>query len=281
MIRQIVCGALFALSINVTCTAPIWAQEFPQRPIRIILPYPPGSSGDVMMRLLSQRLSEVFRQSIIVDNRAGGAGIAAADIVAKAAPDGYTLFFTAINHVTNVGLYSKLPFDVEHDFVAISLVGIVPAVLVAHPATGFKTVQDLVDAAKAKPRMLNFGSAGNGTGGHLSMEMFMRAAGITLTHVPYKGATPALTDVVAGQVQVLFTGVPPTLPFIKEGRLNALVVSGAKRAPTLPSTPSMQDIGMLKSDVQIWFGLVTRTGTPQNILRQILPRWRVSYASRT
>jgi tripartite-type tricarboxylate transporter receptor subunit TctC len=248
---------------------PVAAQEYPQRPIRIILPFPPGSSGDLMMRLLSLRLADVFRQSVIVDNRSGGAGIAAADLVAKAAPDGYTLFFTGINHVTNVGLFAQLPFDVARDFSAISLVGAVPGVLVVHPGTGFRSVKDLIDAAKAKPRSMNFGSAGNGTGGHLSMEMFMRAAGISMTHVPYKGATFALTDVVAGQVQALFTGLPPTLPLIKDSRLNALVVSGAKRAATLPNTPSMGEIGFANSDVQIWFGLVTRAGTPKSILQKI------------
>jgi len=269
MLKRTIFGGLIALAMSAPLANPVWAQGYPQRPIRIILPFPPGSSGDLMMRLLSQRMSDVFKQSIIIDNRSGGAGIAAADIVAKGLPDGYTLFFTGINHVTNVGLYSKLPFDVERDFAAVSLVGAVPGVLVAYPGTGFKTVKDLIDAAKAKPRGLNFGSAGNGTGGHLSMEMFMRATGITLTHVPYKGATFALTDVVAGQVQVLFTGLPPTLSLIKDGRLNALVVSGAKRAPTLPNTPSMGDIGLSKSDVQIWFGLVTRAGTPKDILNQV------------
>ncbi|HTD89486.1 MAG TPA: tripartite tricarboxylate transporter substrate binding protein [Burkholderiales bacterium] len=269
MLTPNVRSRLLALALCLSYAAIVSAQEFPRKSIRIIVPYPPGSSGDVMMRLLSQRLSDAFRQPVIIDNRAGGGGIVGAELVAKAAADGYTLFFTAINHVTNVALYSKLPFDAQRDFAAVSLVADVPVILVAHPATGFKTTKDLIDAAKAKPRQLNFGSAGGGTGGHLAMEMFMRAAGINLTHVPYKGATPALTDVVAGQVQVLFTGVPPTLPFIKEGRLNPLVISGAKRSPTLPNTPSMQDIGMLKSDVQVWFGLVTRAGVPKPIVRQI------------
>lgn len=262
-------AVLLTLLASLPWAAPCAAQGYPQRPVRIILPFPPGSSGDLMMRLLSQRMSEEFRQPVIIDNRSGGAGIAAAEIVAKGLPDGYTLFFTGINHVTNVGLFQNLPFDVARDFVAISLVGSVPGVLVANPGTGFKTVKDLVDAAKAKPRGLNFGSAGNGTGGHLSMEMFMRANGIALTHVPYKGATFALTDTVAGQVQVLFTGLPPTIPLVRDGRLNALVVSGAKRQPTLPNTPSMGEIGLSKSDVQIWFGLVTRAGTPKDVLNQI------------
>ena len=269
MLRGMAAAAALAIAGFVLAQGSASGQQYPTKPIRVIVPYPPGASGDVIMRLLGQRLSTEYRQAIIVDDRAGGAGIAAAELVANAAPDGYTLFFTAINHVTNVGLYSKLPFNVERDFAAISLVGIVPAVLVAYPPTGFRTVKDLMDAAKQKPGKLNFGSAGSGTGGHLAMEMFMRAAGIKLTHVPYKGATPALTDVVAGQVQVLFTGVPPTLGFIKDARLNALVVSGEKRVSSLPNTPSLKEIGFLKADVPIWFGLLTRSGTPRTIIDKI------------
>jgi tripartite-type tricarboxylate transporter receptor subunit TctC len=234
------------------------AQEakFPSRPIRLIVPYPAGSSGDIVARLLGQRLNERLGEAVVIDNRPGGAGIAATRAVATAPPDGYTLLLTGLNHVTNVGLFAALPFDTEHDFAAVSLVGSVDLVLVAHPSTGFARARDLIEAAKKRPGTINFASAGNGTGGHLAMELFARTAGISLVHVPYRGATPALSDVLAGHVQVLFTGVPPTLNFVRGGKLNALAVAGTERTAMLPDVPTAQEIGMAGFDVNVWFGVL-------------------------
>jgi tripartite-type tricarboxylate transporter receptor subunit TctC len=242
---------------------------FPDKPIRIIVPYPAGATADIMIRAISPELGKALGQPLIIENRAGGSGIAAAGYVAKSAPDGYTLLFDGINHVTNVGLFDHLPYTVGKDFAPVSYVGNVQTVLLANPRTGFKSVADLVRAAKAQPGRLNFGSAGNGTAGHLSMELLTRAAGITLTHIPYKGASPALVGLVGGQVQVLFTGLPPTVSLVQAGQANALVVSGAKRSPSLPDVPSMGELGMLEQDVEIWFGLLAPAETPPAVVDRL------------
>jgi tripartite-type tricarboxylate transporter receptor subunit TctC len=234
----------------------ISALAYPERTIRILVVYPPGSSGDVMMRVVGARMATILKQAVVIENRAGGGGLSATAEVAKSPADGYTLLFTGINHITNLALFSKVPYDPIRDFKPIGLIGDVQAVLVANPATGFKSAADLTAAAAAKPGKINFGSAGAGTGGHLAMEMFARANGVTMTHVPYRGASPALIDTIGGQVDVLFTGVPPTLSQIERGKLIPLVVSGSKRSPNLPSVPTMQEIGKLNYDVQIWFGLL-------------------------
>lgn len=246
------------------------AQErYPARPVKVIVPYPAGASGDIVARLLSQKLEERFGQAFVIDNRPGGAGIAATRAVATAPADGYTLLLTGLNHVTNVGLFSSLPFDTEKDFAPVSLVGSVDLVLVAHPSTGFKTAQDLIDAAKKSPGKINFASAGIGTGGHLAMELFARTAGISLVHIPYCGATPALSDVVAGHVQVLFTGVPPTLGFLKNGALNALVVAGSRRTDMLPAVPTAQETGMAGFNVDVWFGVLGPAAMPAAVIETL------------
>jgi tripartite-type tricarboxylate transporter receptor subunit TctC len=242
------------------------AAQYPNKNIRIVVPYPGGSSGDIIARQIGQRLSDNLKQAVVIDNRPGGAGLAATQSVAKAEADGYTLLLTGMNHVANVGLYASLPYDPVKDFAEISLVGSVPLVLVANASAGFKTVAQLIERARAQPKVLNFASAGIGTGGHLAMELFMRTAGISLVHVPYRGATPALTDVLAGHVQVLFTGVPPTLEFVNRGELVPLLVSSLDRLPTLPATPTGKEIGMAQFHVDVWFGLLAPTGTPAAVV---------------
>jgi tripartite-type tricarboxylate transporter receptor subunit TctC len=248
---------LAALALSVLCgVAAAQADDYPNRPIKVIVPYPPGSSGDIVARLLGQRLSEKLGQPVVIDDRPGGSGIVAERVVTAAAPDGYTLILDGLNHVTNAGLFASMPFDTEKDFTPVSIVGSVDLVLVAHPSTGFKKAADLIKAAKEKPGTINFASAGNGTGGHLAMELFAKTAGISLVHIPYRGATPALQDVLAGHVQILFTGVPPTLSFIKSGKLNPLVVAGATRTASLPDVPTAQEIGMAGFNVDVWFGVL-------------------------
>jgi tripartite-type tricarboxylate transporter receptor subunit TctC len=242
------------------------AEQYPSRPIKMIVPYPAGSSGDIVARLLGLRLSERTGQPTVIDNRPGGAGIAGEKAVASATPDGYTLLLAGLNHVTNVGLFSSLPFDTERDFTPISLVGSVDLVLVAHPSTGFTSARDLIAAAKARPGKIDFASAGIGTGGHLAMELFARTAGISMTHIPYKGATPALTDVLAGHVQVLFTGVPPAIRFINEKKLNGLLVGGKARAGMLPEIPTAQEIGMQGFYVDVWYGVLGPAALPKSIV---------------
>jgi tripartite-type tricarboxylate transporter receptor subunit TctC len=261
-----VAAALIAAAVGALTLSHPAAAQYPSKTIRIVVPYPGGSSGDIIARQIGQRLSDNLKQPVVIDNRPGGAGLAATQSVAKAEADGYTLLLTGMNHVANVGLYASLPYDPVKDFAEISLVGSVPLVLVANAAAGLKTVGQLIERARAQPRVLNFASAGIGTGGHLAMELFMRTAGISLVHVPYRGATPALTDVLAGHVQVLFTGVPPTLDFVNRGELVPLLVSSLDRLPTLPTTPTGKEIGMAQFHVDVWFGLLTATGTPAAIV---------------
>ncbi|HEY4372370.1 MAG TPA: tripartite tricarboxylate transporter substrate-binding protein [Burkholderiales bacterium] len=254
-------AAFLALSLHAQAQ-----DKWPAHALKIIVAYPPGATGDIMVRAVSTRLSEELGQAVVIENRAGGAGISAADSVAKAQPDGYTLLLDGPNHISNVAMFKHLPYDTAKDFAAVSNLGVTQTVLLAYPGTGFKTADDLVKAAKAAPGKINFGSAGNGTAGHLSMELFARHYGIKMTHVPYKGATPALTDLMGGQVQVLFTGLPPTLAQIQSGRAVPLVVSGGRRAPQLPNVPSMNDLVPGYQDAPAWFGLFTTGGTPKPIV---------------
>jgi tripartite-type tricarboxylate transporter receptor subunit TctC len=245
------------------------AQPYPDRPVRVIVPYPTGAIGDLMMRVVGQRLTELWGQAFVIENRAGGGGLAATEAVAKAPADGYTLLFNGPNHVTNLGLYDNVPYDPVADFAPIVRVASSQVVLVAHASTGFKSLQQLVDAAKAKPGRLNYGSSGNGTGTHLSMEMLMRANGINLTHVPYRGASPAMTAQVAGQVDVSFAAVPLAMGYIREGRLLPLVVGGSQRLPALPNVPSLKDLDLLNYDVEVWFGLLGPKETPPAVIQRL------------
>lgn len=238
------------------------AQKYPERPVRVIVPYPPGAIGDLMMRIVGQRLSETLGQSFVIENRAGGGGLAATEAVAKGPTDGYTLLFNGPNHVTNLGLFDKVPYDPIADFAPIARVASSQVVLVAHPSTGIKTIRQLVDTAKAKPNALNYGSSGNGTGTHLSMEMFMRANKIALTHVPFRGAAPAMTAQVGGQVHVSFAAVPLAQGYINDGRLFPLAVGGSQRLPAMPNVPSLKDLDLLNYDVEVWFGLLGPKDTP-------------------
>ena len=260
MIRTFLIALLFAAA------APVLGQSFPTKPVRVIIPYPPGAVGDIMMRTVGERLTTLLGQPFVIENRAGGGGLAATESVAKAPADGYTLLFNGPNHVTNLGLYKNVPYDPVNDFAPVSYVSSSQTILVTHASSGIKTVKELVEAAKAKPMGINYASSGNGTGTHLSMEMFMRATGIQLTHIPFKGATPAFTALAAGQVQVGFTTPPLARQFINEGRLHALAVGGSKRLSTFPAVPSLADLGLLNYDVEVWFGLLAPKGTPPEVV---------------
>jgi tripartite-type tricarboxylate transporter receptor subunit TctC len=262
MNRRFWLSLLFALIVVPSAHA----QSYPAKPVRIIVPYPPGAVGDIMIRTVGQRLTEILGQSFVIENRAGGGGLAATEAVAKSPADGYTLLFNGPNHVTNLGLYPNVPYDPVADFAPISYVSSSQTILVTHASSGLKTMKELVDAAKAKPMAFNYASSGNGTGTHLSMEMLMRATGIELTHIPFKGATPAFTALAAGQVQIGFTTPPLAKQFITEGRLNALAVGGAKRLTGFPNVPSLADLGLLNYDVEVWFGLLAPRGTPPAVV---------------
>jgi tripartite-type tricarboxylate transporter receptor subunit TctC len=245
------------------------AQKYPDRPIKVVIPYPAGAIGDIIMRMVGQRLTEKLGQPIIIDNRPGGGGLAATEAVAKSTPDGYTLLLNGPNHVSNLGLFAKVPYDPVLDFVPITAIADSQVVLVAHKSAGIKTMQQLVEAAKANPGVLNYGSSGSGTGTHLAAEMLLRAYGISMTHIPYKGGSPAITGQAAGQVQVSFSAVPLAINFIKDGTLVPLAVGGAQKVSTLPNVPTFKDLGIMDYDVEIWFGLLAPKNTPLSIVNVI------------
>ena len=245
------------------------AQKYPDRPIKVVIPYPAGAIGDIIMRMVGQRLTEKLGQPIIIDNRPGGGGLAATEAVAKSTPDGYTLLLNGPNHVSNLGLFAKVPYDPVLDFVPITAIADSQVVLVAHKSAGIKTMQQLVEAAKANPGVLNYGSSGSGTGTHLAAEMLLRAYGISMTHIPYKGGSPAITGQAAGQVQVSFAAVPLAINFIKDGTLIPLAVGGAQKVSTLPNVPTFKDLVIMDYDVEIWFGLLAPKNTPLSIVNVI------------
>lgn len=248
-----------------SCTATL-AQDYPTRPVTFIVPYPAGSSGDVLARLASDQLGEKLGKGFVVDNRAGGAGIAATVAAGNAAPDGYTLLLTGLNHTSNVGMFKSLPYDPIKGFEPITLLGSVPVILVTNKKSGITSYEDLIAKARKDPGKINFGSAGVGTGGHLATELMMQLNGIKMTHIPYKGATPALTDLLSGQIDVLFTGIPPTLEHIKAGTLVPLIVSSAERVGSLPEVRTGREVGMKNFLVDVWFGVLAPVGTPAAIV---------------
>jgi tripartite-type tricarboxylate transporter receptor subunit TctC len=239
------------------------AQGFPTKPIRIVVPFPAGGTTDVLARAAAQKLTETLGQPAVVDNRPGAGGNIGAELVAKSAPDGYTLLMGTVGtHAINPGLYPKLPYDHVKDFAPVILVAGVPNVLVVNPSLPVNSVQELVAYAKANPGKLNFASSGNGTSIHLSAELFKLMAGVQMTHVPYKGSAPALQELVGGQVQLMFDNLPSSLALIKAGKLKALAVTSKERAPALPDVPTIAESGLPGYDASSWFGLLAPAGTP-------------------
>ncbi|MPZ42985.1 MAG: tripartite tricarboxylate transporter substrate binding protein [Betaproteobacteria bacterium] len=246
------------------------AQEYPVKPVRMIIPYPPGGGTDFFARTLGAKLSEAFGQPVVMENRAGAAGVIGADAAAKAAPDGYTIFIgQASNLAINPHLMTKLPYDPLRDFSPVSLVGGSPSLLVVHPSLPVHTVKDLVALARAKPGAIVYASAGTGSPGHISTEYFKRVAGIELLHVPYKGARPALTNVLAGEASLYFTSPVAAQPLVKAGRLRQVAVTSAKRFAPLPEVPTIAESGYPEIDIVSWWGLLTPANVPSEIVARL------------
>ena len=246
------------------------AQTFPNKPIRLICPFPPGGAVDIASRAAAHTLSQLLGQPVTVDNRPGAGGNIGAEITAKSAPDGYTLLMTTSGIMAiNPALYSKIPFDPIKDFAPISMLVSLNNVLVLHPSVPAKSVQEVVAMAKAQPGKLTYASSGNGTSIHLSGELFKTMAGVDMLHIPYKGSAPAVTDLLAGQVNMMFDNIPSSLPHIKAGKLRALAVTGAKRSPQLPELPTIAEAGIAGYDSYVWFGVVAPAGTPPEIIARL------------
>jgi tripartite-type tricarboxylate transporter receptor subunit TctC len=245
------------------------AQGYPGKPIRIVVPFPPGGGTDIVARILTQKLSESFGANFVIDNRAGAGGSIGTEMVAKAPPDGYTLGIVSGSHAINPSLYSKLPFDAVRDFAPVTMLVSGPGLLVVHPSLPVKTVKELIALAKGKPGQLNYASAGNGTPPHLAGELFKSMAGVDLVHVPYKGNTPAFVDLISGQVSLSFPTIPSALPHVQAGRLRALAVTSRKRSAVMPQLPTIAESGLPGYDTSSWFGMLAPAGTPREIVRKL------------
>lgn len=245
------------------------AQTWPSRPVKLIVGFAAGGSTDVTARLIAQALSDRLGQQVVVENRGGAGGNIAADAVAKAEPDGYTLLLTtSTTHATNPSLYKSLPFDVRTDFTPITLTAFIPNLLVVNPAVPVRTIDELIAYAKANPDRLTYGSAGNGSSQHLSAELFKSLAGIRMTHAPYRGGAPAVTDILSGNIQVLFAPLVEVLPFVQDGKLTALGITTAKRSPLLPSAPAIGE-RLPGYEVALWNGLLGPARLPAEIVGRL------------
>lgn len=264
-VRSVVCLILVGVCIAGTALA----ENYPNRPVRVIVPVTAGSTNDVLARLVSQKLSELWAQSVVVDNRTGAGGTIGAGLVAKAPQDGYTLLIYS-NAFTQVqALYANLPYDTRKSFTAVSALVSSPYVLVVGPPAGVRTIPELIAAGKAKPGHLTFGSAGVGTGTHFAAEKFKRAAGIEVVHVPYKGAPEATTDTMTGRVTYWFPPVGIAMPFVRDAKLLALGVTSAQRASLLPNVPTFAESGLAGYEDAIWFGMWAPAGTPKAVVDKI------------
>jgi len=245
------------------------AQNYPTRPIRWIVPVPAGATTDIVTRLVAQKISEAWGQQVIVDNRPGGAFVIGSDAVAKATPDGYTVGTLLTPHIVNPFVMKDLPYDTQRDFTPVTLMVIVPGVMTMYPGVPASTLKEVIALAKAKPGTLNYGSPGPLTSGHLSMEMLKLTAGISITHIPYKGGAPAIADLIAGQIQFLISGPPGVLQHIKSGRLKAIATTAAKRSPGLPDTPTFAESGLPGFDTYEWYGVFAPGKLPKDVLAKL------------
>jgi tripartite-type tricarboxylate transporter receptor subunit TctC len=262
---RILCGIAVAL-------LPFFAhgQDYPTKPIRVILSVPAGATPDVTARLVTPGLSHMLGQQLVVDNRPGAGGMIGAEIASKASPDGYTIFISSPGALTILPhLRTNVPYDTLKDFVPVSLISIGPFVLITHPALPAKNVRELIALAKAQPGKLNYASAGNGVANHLAMELFKQMTGVDIVHVPYKGAPQAVTDVLAGNMNMMFNSIAPIVGHIKTGRVRVLGIASAKRSPQLPNVPTIGEAGVPGFEAVNWFGLFVPAKTPQRIITRL------------
>ncbi|MEO8134109.1 MAG: tripartite tricarboxylate transporter substrate binding protein [Betaproteobacteria bacterium] len=246
------------------------AQPYPNKPIKLVAPSTPGDAPDVIARLVADKLSVVLGQQVVVENKPGAGGVVGSDAVAKAPPDGYTLIMgNAGSHGINAAVYAKLPYDIQRDFAPVSQVAVAPNVMVINPAIPANTVAEFIAYAKSKPGKLSYASGGNGSSAHMSMELFKAMAGVDIEHIPYKGSSPALTDLVGGQVAVFIGNMPPTVPLIKAGKLRALAVTTKSRSALMPELPTIGEAGLPGYETVAWFGVFAPAGTPPEIVNRL------------
>ena len=268
MSKHVILGA--AVALWAIAPVPITAQQFPSKPVRIIVAFPPGGGTDIVARIVGAKLAEIWGQQAIVDNRAGASGVIGTEAAARAAPDGYTWFMGTMGNLTvNQHLYQKMPIDPQRDLTALTQVVAVHFVMVSHPSLPAKNVKELIALAKARPGQINYSSSGPGGAPHLAGELLKSMAGINLVHIPYKGSGPSFTDLLGGQVSLTCDSLVQALPYIKERRLNALAVLGSKRSPLLPATPTVAESGVPGYELTNWFGLVVPAATPRDLIARM------------
>lgn len=260
---------IIALTLAVCTVQAAHAQKYPERPVRAIIAFPPGSSTDIVGRVVAQKVSEISGQQMVADNRGGAGGSIASAIAAKASPDGYTVLINSSAHAVNPSFYAKLPYDTHKDFVDISLLAIQPNVLIVPNGSPHKTTADFIKAAKAKPKAINFAFAGVGSGTHLNVVKFALVGGMEFTEVAYKGSGEAIVDVIAGRVDTYFSPISAGLAFIQSGKVRALAVSTIKRSSQLPNVPTIAESGVPGFDYSLWFGLWAPAGTPAAIVNKL------------
>ena len=270
--------ALAALAIVLGCAGGASAQGWPNRPIRMIVPYTPGGYTDLMARLVGQKISDALGQPIIFENKPGANAIIGTDVVAKAAPDGYTFGTVIAAHAVNATLNPKLPYDTLKDFSYVSLMSVAPLIMIAHPSLPANNVQELIALAKAKPGELNFASSGVGAAAHLTMEMFKSRTGIDMQHIPYKGTAGALQDVIGGRINVMFDVVGPLMPQVRSGLAKSIVVTAKERIPAASDVPTMAEQGVADFVSGTWAGIIAPAGTPKEIVDRVSAEARKALA---
>ena len=245
------------------------AADFPNRPMRFVVGYPPGGATDIIARIVGQKVSDSTRQSVLIDNRPGAGGILGTDIVAKSTPDGYSFALVTTSHGINPSLYPTLPYDSVADFTPISQIATLQQILVVNPSLGVTNLKDLIAMAKAQPGKLNFASSGSGQALHLSGELLKSMAGVNIVHIPYKGSAPARTDLLAGQVQMMFESAIGVLPFVRSGKLRAIAVSGAQRSEAAPDIPTMAEAGLPGFEASAWVGVMGPAKLPRAVTNKL------------
>jgi tripartite-type tricarboxylate transporter receptor subunit TctC len=260
--------SMAALGFALAAAAPAAAQ-YPDKPIRLLLPFPAGGTVDLVARLVTAQMTEELGRPFVIENRAGAGGVIATDATAKAAPDGYTLMLTTPNHTINAALNSKLPYDTEKDIAPISIIAEIPELLVSHPSAPFDSFAGFVEYAKRNPGKLNYASAGNGTLPHLTMELLLRRLGIEVAHIPYRGAAPAMTDLLAGQVQLKMDTYATARQLVAQGKLRALAFASRERSPLMPDVPTVAEMGLPGYEGILWMGMVAPAAAPQAVIDKL------------
>ena len=274
MVRSMSFAAVRALALLFAAVAmlfalPVVAQTYPSKPVRVVIPWPPGGSNDIVGRIVMQKVAESTGQQFVIDNRAGAAGSIGADVVAKAPADGYTLMVHSTSHVGNASLYKKLPYDTLKDFAGVGLLAAQPGVLVVHASLPVKSVREFIALAKSRPGQINYSSSGNGSAPHLSMALFVAMTGIKVVHIPYKGGAPQVTALVSGETQASLATVSTVLTHIHSGRVRALGVASAQRSGTLPDVPTIAEAGVPGYEMNPWIGVFAPAGTPREIINRL------------